>query len=102
MNEAQLVSDGQKAGLIFKDFIYIIERPYFSSLKVQHKTRDHPFMDGSLMSEFERVEFDLSFVADKYFCSENINKELLDFGLVNQMTVNQLFKEINKKLDKRK
>ena len=86
-----------------RDMIYVINQPDFNSLQVNFP-RDRFETYPGTMDFFPsgRVDFELEFSASTYEVSENINKELLDFGLVNQMTVNQLFKEINKKLDKRK
>ena len=103
MKEAQIISDGEKMALVMYDRVIIIQSPLFNQLEIDFNPERINFMDGSSgMSYPHRTNFELSFSVGSYHQSENINKELLDFGLVNQMTVNQLFKEINKKLDKRK
>ena len=104
MKEAQIISDGNKMGVVMFDHIYIMDSPRFESITVDFPHDEIQDIRGYVTSvrHYDSPDFTLKFQAREYQVCENINKELLDFGLVSQMTVNRLFKEINKKLDKRK
>lgn len=103
----QIIGDGKKTALIMPDYgIYVLEKPIITSFEI-----DMPF-PLEVHSAFGNRSFIPSHLNRGFDIKINLwakdaesregDTRLLDFGLVNRMTVTELFQAIRKKINERR
>lgn len=97
----QVISDGEKMGIITPSWgVMTVQKPVVRNLTVNQEFDRFESMHGDRFAMPRCVTIDISIYALGYDLNPDQN-DLIDFGLVDQMSVRQLFDAINKKLSKR-